>query len=129
MKKLNIIKKIVVSIMIISAISSYQCVQASTIGDAISGGKDFISAANPSSIPVNGGAATDVSSNIYNLFLGVAIVVAVVCATYLGVQYMVSSAMDKAKVKESALALALGCLVAFGAFGIWRVLVTMLGTI
>lgn len=129
MKKLNIIKKIVVSIMIITAISSYQCVHANTIGDVISDGDSFIQAGASTGIPVDGAGATQISSNIYNLFLGVAIVVAVVCATYLGVQYMVSSAMDKAKVKESALALALGCLVAFGAFGIWRVLVTMLGTI
>lgn len=129
MKKMYIIKKIVISIILASIIIAPTYVQASTIGTVIQAGDNFISAGSSLGSPVNGAALADVSSSIYNIFLGVAIVVAVALAAYLGIQYMVSSAMDKAKVKESFLALAIGCIVAFGAFGIWKVLVTMLGKI
>jgi len=129
MKKLYIIEKIVISIMLISIILAPTYVQASTIGNVISEGDSFINAGGNAPSPVNGDQVDEVIKSIYNIFLGAAIVVAVVAATYLGIQYMISSAIDKAKVKESFLALALGCVVAFGAFGIWRVFTTMLGTI
>lgn len=129
MKKLHIIEKILISIMLINIIFTPGYVQASTIGTVIQEGDDFITTGSSAGSPVNGAALGDVSKSIYNILLGIAIVVAVIAATYLGIQYMVSSAMDKAKIKESFLALVLGCIVAFGAFGIWKVLVVMLGKV
>lgn len=127
MKKIYVINKIIISIILISLIMTPKCVQANTIGSVIRDGDSFVSATTGS--PVNGDRLAGVSSSIYNIFLGIAIAVAVSLAAYLGVQYITSSAMDKAKVKESFLALVLGCIVAFGAFGIWKVLVMMLGKI
>lgn len=36
---------------------------------------------------------------------------------------MMASAEDKAKVKESLLPFVVGCVVVFGSFGIWKLLV------
>lgn len=131
MKKLNMIKYIVLSIVFISILILPNIVQATnaSIGTVIRGGDSFISAGSSVASPVDGDQLKNISSNIYNILLAIAIVVAVAIATYLGIQYITSSAMDKAKVKESFLALVLGCIVAFGAFGIWKVLVVMLGQI
>ena len=45
---------------------------------------------------------------------------------YLGIKFMSSSADDKAKVKEALIPYIVGCIVIFGAFGIWKLLITLL---
>ena len=41
--------------------------------------------------------------------------------TIIGIQFMVASAEDKAKVKESMIPWVIGIFVAFGAYGIWTI--------
>lgn len=43
--------------------------------------------------------------------------------TIIGIQFMVASAEDKAKVKEALVPYVIGCAVIFGAFSIWKVAV------
>lgn len=43
----------------------------------------------------------------------------------IGIQFMVASAEDKAKVKEALVPYIVGCIVIFGAFTIWSIAVNM----
>ena len=66
------------------------------------------------------------STTIFNVFFAVGVVVATIAASYLGIQFMVASAEDKAEVKKSLVPFAIGTFVVFGAFGIWRILLNVL---
>lgn len=62
-----------------------------------------------------------ISSDIYNILLYIGIAASVIVGAILGIQFMMASAEDKAKVKEALIPYIIGCFVIFGAFGIWRV--------
>ena len=42
---------------------------------------------------------------------------------------MIASAEDKAKIKEAMIPYVLGCIVIFGAFGIWKLAITILNNL
>ena len=66
------------------------------------------------------------SDLIYNLLLIIAIVVAVIVGLVIGIQFMTGSVAQKAKVKETLIPYIAGCIVIFGAFGIWKLVVEIL---
>ena len=68
----------------------------------------------------------DTSNFIFNLLLGIAMIVAVIVGMILGIQFMTASMEEKAKVKEHLVPYVVGCIVIFGAFGIWKFVVTLL---
>jgi len=66
---------------------------------------------------------TKTSNYIYNTLLVVAVAIAVIVGSYLGIKLMLESAEDKAKIKEALIPFVVGCFVIFGAFGIWKIAV------
>lgn len=48
-----------------------------------------------------------------------------IVGTIIGIQFMVASAEDKAKVKEALVPYIIGCIVIFGAFTIWSIAVNI----
>ncbi len=89
--------------------------------DVISGGNGFISAGGGGASPISDANIKDVSNTVYNILLAVATVVAVIVGAVLGIQFMTGSMEDQAKVKESLVPFVFGCVIVFGAFGIWKV--------
>ena len=67
-----------------------------------------------------------VVNNIYNLLLVLGIVLSVIVGAILGIQIMWGSIEQQVKAKEMLMPYAIGCLVIFGAFGIWKLAVTIL---
>ena len=65
----------------------------------------------------------NVSNFIYNVLLGIGIVFAVAIGSVLGVKFMISSVEEQAKIKELLVPYVAGCIVVFGAFGIWKIAV------
>lgn len=63
---------------------------------------------------------------LYNLLLGIGIVVAVIVGTLLGIKYMIGSVEEKAEYKETLFAYLISCVVVFGAFGIWRIAILII---
>jgi hypothetical protein len=45
--------------------------------------------------------------------------------TVLGIKFMLGSIEEKAKIKEVLIPYILGCVVVFGAYGIWRLVITL----
>lgn len=91
---------------------------ASSVGEVIEGGSNFTGGANKEVI--NTTQINNVSNIIYNILLSIGIVAAVLVAAILGIQFMVGDVEGQAKVKESLIPFVLGCVIIFGAFGIWR---------
>lgn len=69
------------------------------------------------------------SNFLYNLLLGVGIIVAVVVGMIIGIKYMTSSVEGKAELKQAAIGYAAGCLVIFGAFGIWKLVINIFSSL
>ena len=69
------------------------------------------------------------SNNVYNILLFIGLAIAIIIGLVLGIQFMVGSVEQKAKVKDSLLPYIIGCIVIFGAFGIWKLVLTILENI
>ena len=63
---------------------------------------------------------------IYNILVIIGTVLAVIIGGVLGIKFMLASAEDKAKIKEALIPYIVGCIVIFGAFGIWAFVVKIL---
>lgn len=112
-------------IIFILMICSTHIVQATTISNIIQGADGFIT--NGSSTDV---IATDklksASDIIYNILLILGTIIAVIVGVVLGIQFIMGSVEQKAKVKDSLIPFIVGCVVIFGAFGIWKLVITIL---
>ena len=67
-------------------------------------------------------AASQIISHI--LFV-IAVAVAIITTVALGINFMVQSVEEKAKIQESLIPLVIGMIVSFGAYGIWKIIVAV----
>lgn len=63
------------------------------------------------------------SNDLFKLLTAIGIVVMFIVGTIIGIQFMIASAEDKAKVKEALVPYIVGCIIIFGAFTIWSIVV------
>ena len=68
------------------------------------------------------------SDMLYNAFLIVGIIVAVVIGLTIGIKFMTGSVAEKAEIKKTLVPYIAGCIVLFGAFTIWKLVVTLLSS-
>lgn len=66
------------------------------------------------------------SNMLYNELLIIGIIIAVIVGTILGIKFMIGSVEEKADIKKLLIPYIVGCIVVFGAFGIWKLVVTIL---
>lgn len=93
------------------------------IDETINEADDFIDKAETDKIDQSNLSKT--IKSLYYILLGVAIVIAVIIGTYMAIKLITSSAEGKAKIKEMLVPYIVGCVVAFGAFGIWALVMKM----
>lgn len=98
---------------------------ATSIGNIITGADDFLNKGQADDA-ISEGTIKDMSNILYSILLVIAIVVAVIVGMMIGIKFMTGSVEEKAKVKETFIAYVAGCIVVFGAFTIWKVIVTIL---
>ena len=111
-------------IIFVLMICSTHIVQATTISDIIQGADGFITSGSSTDV-----IATDklksASDIIYNILLILGTIIAVIVGVVLGIQFIMGSVEQKAKVKDSLIPFIVGCVVIFGAFGIWKLVITI----
>lgn len=124
------IKKIIISIILIIisfasiGVSYNKTYGADTVDDTIRGAREFLNAGSDNQ--VNDSELQKVSKLIFNILVAIAIILAIIIGIFLGIQFMTSSVEEKAKIKEMLVAYVAGCVVVFGAFGIWRLAINVL---
>lgn len=94
-----------------------------SVNKIIDDGISFVKAGNNVTDTIDTQALHDTSSFIFRILFLVGFSVAVAVGIILGIQFMTASAEDKAKVKEALIGFTVGCLVLFGAYGIWTVVI------
>ncbi|CDC31246.1 unknown [Clostridium sp. CAG:508] len=112
-------------IIFILMICSTHIVQATTISNIIQGADGFITNGSSSDM-IAGDKIKNLSDIIYNVLLILGTVIAVIVGSVLGIQFITGSVEQKAKVKDSLIPFVIGCVVIFGAFGIWKLVITIL---
>ena len=125
MNKSIFIKLLIALLIIYLMVNMFYYPSSYATSDIIKDGKDFLGDGKTVTTVLNTKALKTTSNNIYNTLLAIAIMVAVIVAMVLGIQFMVASADEKAKVKEALMPFVVGCIVVFGSFTIWKVVVTI----
>ncbi len=92
--------------------------------EIISEAENFLNQGSDTSV-ISGEHLEKGSSTLYNILLSIGIFLAVAIGMYLGVKFMMSSAEDKAKVKEALIPYIAGCVVIFTGFIIWRTVILL----
>ena len=95
-----------------------------SLDDMMNDADDFVRSGG--NVQYDEGALQDFSSNIYNILLTVGVAVAVIVGGILGIKLMLSSVEEKAETKKLLIAYAVGCVIVFGGFGIWKLVITVL---
>lgn len=117
MKKIS--KKIILIVFILMLLFSINT-KVYALDSIISDGKSFLSdAEKPKGVDEE--SLQDASGFLYNILLSAGVIIAVIVATVLGIQFMMSGAEGQAKVKEMIIPFVIGCVVVFGGFGIWKI--------
>ena len=91
--------------------------------DWVSDAESFLKASEGQEIGIDEKKLNEASSDIYNTLTSVGMIISVIVGIILGINFMMASAEDKAKVKEALIPYLVGCIVIFGAFGIWKIVV------
>lgn len=94
------------------------------VDDVISDGDSFIGLGKEDRIDVSN--LRTFSRNIYNILLTIGIAVAVISGSIIGIKYMLGSVEEKADIKSLLIPYIAGCVIIFGSFAIWKLVVTIL---
>ena len=101
---------------------------SSSIDDVMGSADDFLTAgdnADPNYTSIDMNNLKDGSNKIFTLLFVIGTIVAVIVGFILGIQFMTAETESKAKIKETLIVYFIGCVVVFGAFTIWKVIVTI----
>ena len=97
------------------------------VSGILNAGEEFIQNGKESLLKngelIKGDDLKNVNSDIYNILIALGVVLAVIIGGILGIQIMWGSIEQQVKAKEMLMPYGIGCVVIFGAFGIWRICV------
>lgn len=98
-----------------------------TTGEVITEADNFVNKGKEGSTSIFAQEDLQALSNtIYNILLIVGIVLAVLLGAILGIKFMLEGAEGKAEVQKALVPYVAGCIVVFGAFTIWKIVVLIL---
>lgn len=121
--------KYLIIIMLIACSIPMNSFCKTAVDTAISDGDKFIEKAKDTSTVVDTEELKYFSEDIFNMILAIGMVVAVAVGSILGIKFMLSSVEEKAKIKEILTVYIIGCVVLFGAYTIWRIVIYVLGKV
>lgn len=126
---MKIIKKVFINFllifMMISLIKIGTVNAATSVDDTMNAAESFIRSGEQST-DINETELQDTADFLYNLLLGIGIIVAVIVGMVIGIKFMTGSIEEKAEYKQLLLPYLVSCAVVFGAFGIWKIAVNVL---
>ena len=127
--KINILSKILIILFCFICIFSLitTTTYANSLSEIIQKGDEFVKGGGDDDVTtLDEKSLKDMSTLIYNTLLIIGVVVAVIIGTIIAIQFMTGGISEKAKVKETLIAYVAGCVVVFGGFIIWKLVVDVL---
>ncbi len=123
----KILVKIILAILIIQMLYIPNSVHATDHwGSVIESGDEFLELGKNSTTKSDKAEVQTAVDFIYNALLVIGIAASVLIGVILGIKYMTQSVEEQAKIKETLVAYAVGCIVTFGAFGIWKMVIEIM---
>lgn len=125
MKTLKIILMLILAFCVIANITTVKASDI-TADSVFGGGANFLKAGASGDTVMDEDNFREVSNVVYNILLAVGIVAAVIVGLIIGIRMMLGSSTQKAETKEYLIPYIVGCVVIFGAFGIWKLVVELM---
>ena len=122
-------KKLLINIMVIFIILFNLFIPnayAGPLQDIMNRAEGFVNNGENGGTVINNDALKEGSNTLYNVLLVIGIAVAFIWGIVLGIQFVTGSLGEKADVKKNLIVYVIGCIIIFGAFGIWRLLLQLL---
>ena len=122
-------KKLLINIMVIFIILFNLFIPnayAGPLQDIMNRAEGFVNNGENGGNVINNDALKEGSNTLYNILLVIGIAVAFIWGIVLGIQFITGSLGEKADVKKNLIVYLVGCIIIFGAFGIWRLLLQLL---
>ena len=122
-------KKLLINIMVIFIILFNLFIPnayAGPLQDIMNRAEGFVNNGENGGNVINNDALKEGSNTLYNILLVIGIAVAFIWGIVLGIQFVTGSLGEKADVKKDLIVYVIGCIIIFGAFGIWRLLLQLL---
>ena len=122
-------KKLLINIMVIFIILFNLFIPnayAGPLQGIVDNAQNFINNGDNGENVINNDALKEGSNTLYNVLLVIGIAVAFIWGIVLGIQFVTGSLGEKADVKKNLIVYVIGCIIIFGAFGIWRLLLQLL---
>ena len=127
MKQKILVKILIMFIIFALTLMGSNYAKASSFSDILKGGDSFLqSGIGDVKDNLNQENLQTMSDMIYNVLLATAVIAAVIMGLIIGIKFMTGSVDQKAKIKETLIVYIVGCIVAFGAFGIWRLVINIM---
>ena len=122
--KLKKITITLISIILIFSLPTYS--KAMTFDSIFGSAQDFISQGSSSGAQgIEESELKNISDTVSSVLLTVAVAVTFISIGAMGVTFAIQTVEDKAKVKEAMVPWLIGVLVSFGAYGIWKIVMTI----
>lgn len=132
MENYKIIRILLLMFFILFIISS----RCFALGDWIQQAEDFMDVGASKAGATSGqgdtmdtSALASGSSIIFNALFAVGTVIAVIVGAILGVQFMTAGIDKKVEVKQALYPYLISCIVLFGSYGIWRLVIIIMNNI
>lgn len=122
-------KKLLINIMVIFIILFNLFIHnayAGPLQDIMNRAEGFVNNGENGGNVINNDALKEGSNTLYNVLLVIGIAVAFIWGIVLGIQFITGSLGEKADVKKNLIVYLVGCVIIFGAFGIWKLLLQLL---
>ena len=122
-------KKLLINILVIFIILFNLFIPnayAGPLQDIMNRAEGFVNNGENGGNVINNDALKEGSNTLYNVLLVIGIAVAFIWGIVLGIQFVTGSLGEKADVKKNLIVYVIGCIIIFGAFGIWRLLLQLL---
>ena len=122
-------KKLLINIMVIFIILFNLFIPnayAGPLQDIMNRAEGFVKNGENGGNVINNDALKEGSNTLYNVLLVIGIAVAFIWGIVLGIQFVTGSLGEKSDVKKNLIVYVIGCIIIFGAFGIWRLLLQLL---
>ena len=88
-------------------------------------GGDFLGA----TYEFNQSGVQDTSSILFNTFFIIGVAVSVIMGVFIGIKYVTASVEGKAEAKKLLVPFVVGCVVVYGALGIWKLVLMILDSV
>ena len=122
-------KKLLINIMVIFIILFNLFIPnayAGPLQDIMNRAEGFVNNGENGGNVINNDALKEGSNTLYNVLLVIGIEVSFIWGIVLGIQFITGSLGEKADVKKNLIVYLVGCVIIFGAFGIWKLLLQLL---